>query len=174
MSYAVRSLPAGADVVERGRPGSGPRTAGATKRHMCWSQPNPWANSIGWPSGAPVTGDVVPTDDSTHAGYPSPSPSEVACIRCRAWPGTSGTNPLSAGALMRLRNAVAVVSTLALGAGAVLATAPAASAAQGNRSWPRSSPRTATGSTRRPATSTSPPRPCSRSSMPSRARRSPC
>jgi hypothetical protein len=35
---------------------------------------------------------------------------------------------------MRLRNAVAVVSTLALGAGAVLATAPAASAAQGNRS----------------------------------------
>ena len=35
---------------------------------------------------------------------------------------------------MRLRNAVAVVSTLALGAGAVLATAPAAGAAQGNRS----------------------------------------
>ena len=35
---------------------------------------------------------------------------------------------------MRLRNAVAVVSTLALGAGALLATAPAASAAQGNRS----------------------------------------
>ena len=35
---------------------------------------------------------------------------------------------------MRLRNAAAVVSTLALGAGAVLATAPAASAAQGNRS----------------------------------------
>jgi uncharacterized surface protein with fasciclin (FAS1) repeats len=35
---------------------------------------------------------------------------------------------------MRLRNAVAVVSTLALGAGAVLATAPAATAAQGNRS----------------------------------------
>jgi uncharacterized surface protein with fasciclin (FAS1) repeats len=35
---------------------------------------------------------------------------------------------------MRLRNAVAVLSTLALGAGAVLATAPAASAAQGNRS----------------------------------------
>jgi uncharacterized surface protein with fasciclin (FAS1) repeats len=35
---------------------------------------------------------------------------------------------------MRLRNAVALVSTLALGAGAVLATAPAASAAQGNRS----------------------------------------
>ena len=35
---------------------------------------------------------------------------------------------------MRLRHAVAVVSTLALGAGAVLATAPAAGAAQGNRS----------------------------------------
>jgi len=35
---------------------------------------------------------------------------------------------------MRLRNTVALVSTLALGAGAVLATAPAATAAQGNRS----------------------------------------
>src|SRR6187200_2549961 len=27
--------------------------AGATKRHMFWSQPKPWANSMGWASSGP-------------------------------------------------------------------------------------------------------------------------
>ena len=39
----------------RGRPGSSSSKAGATNRHMFWSQPKPWAKTMGWPSGRPET-----------------------------------------------------------------------------------------------------------------------
>ena len=40
--------------------------AGATKRHMFWSQPNPWAKTIGRPSGRPRDPDVV-AGENVHA-----------------------------------------------------------------------------------------------------------
>ena len=39
----------------RGRPGASSSKAGATCRHMPWSQPNPCAKTSGGPSGRPVT-----------------------------------------------------------------------------------------------------------------------
>ena len=47
----------------RARPGGRSSNAGATKRHMFWSQPKPWANTIGGPSVGPWTLHVVARED---------------------------------------------------------------------------------------------------------------
>ena len=43
--------PSGARRGRTARSGSRPRRPGATKRHMFWSQPKPWAKTIAGPSG---------------------------------------------------------------------------------------------------------------------------
>src|SRR5262245_58050742 len=39
--------------------------SGATNRHMCWSQPYPWAKSMGGPSGCPPSVTALFATDPT-------------------------------------------------------------------------------------------------------------
>ena len=105
---------------------------------MFWSQPNPWANSIGWPSGRPETVTLCRLSTLTPQAIAVRPLSRRIRIRDRGGSPVTllpDVPPTSLEeSLMRVRPAVALLTTLALGTGAALATAPAAGAATGHRS----------------------------------------
>ena len=62
-----------------GRCGSSSANAGHTNRHMFWSQPKPWANTIGWPSGTPCSMTLL--RDTTIRPSRAASRSRERCAR---------------------------------------------------------------------------------------------
>src|SRR5687767_9440818 len=51
---------------------------------MFWSQPNPWANSIGWPSDGPDMRTLWRSVTSIPRTYPAPGPGTAGRARSRA------------------------------------------------------------------------------------------